>query len=201
MESEKEPEKERSPDVVRPFRASIVRQDQAAQHVSPMLDAAKASRRPADAQSETARGIDPEAYDESPTALYIYRLRRGDDEHVGVVGDVTTEAFVDGTVRGHEAVQPDRVDALVDHFASAAVRSELVALLHEIGTRGPRCDRREPAQRPADPVHRAGRLGADRVAGLRARGARAVRGAEPRGPLRRRRTPSRRRQPQGLGAR
>jgi uncharacterized protein (DUF1015 family) len=128
-----EPEKERRTSVVRPFRASIVRQDQAAQHVSPMLDALQASRRPVDAQSETSPGIDPDAYDESPAALYIYRLRRGDDEHVGVVGDVTTVAFVDGTVRGHEAVQPARVDALVDHFASAAVRSELVALLHRSG--------------------------------------------------------------------
>ena len=65
--------------------------------------------------------------------MYVYRLRRGDDEHLGVVGDVSAEAFVDGRVRGHEAVQPDRVAALVDHFASAAVRSELVALLHRSG--------------------------------------------------------------------
>ena len=109
--------------VVRPFRALIVRQELAAENVSQMMDALPASQR-------RSRPIDTDAYRESGAALYIYRLRRGHEQHVGVVGDVSAEAFTDGWVRGHEAVQPDRVEALVDHFSSAAVRSELVALLH-----------------------------------------------------------------------
>ncbi len=112
--------------VVRPFRALIVRQECAAQNVSQMIDALPASR-------HRSRPIDPDAYEESEAALYLYRLERGDERHVGVVGEVSAQAFVDGRVRGHEAVQPDRVEALVDHFASAEVRSELVALLHRSG--------------------------------------------------------------------
>lgn len=118
--------------VVRPFHTLIVRQECAAQNVSQMTDALPASERPLHlaAHPGPAKLLDPDAYDEWGPALYIYRLRRGHEEHVGVVGDVSAEAFVDGRVRGHEAVQPDRVKALVDHYASAAVRSELVALLH-----------------------------------------------------------------------
>lgn len=120
--------------IVRPFRASIVRQESAAQNISPMLDALPASERPArDARPGTIRPIDPDDYVESPAALYVYRLQRGDQQHVGVVADVRPEAFVDGQVRGHEGVQPDRVEGLVHHFSSAAVRSELVALLHASG--------------------------------------------------------------------
>lgn len=121
--------------VVRPFRARIVRQDTAAQNVSRMFDALPAHERPSEpgARPEPSRVINLDDYDESPAALYVYRLRRGDQRHVGVVGEVICEAFLDGQVRGHEAVQPDRVEALVDHLASAAVRSELVALLHRSG--------------------------------------------------------------------
>ncbi|MET0998497.1 MAG: DUF1015 family protein [Marmoricola sp.] len=112
--------------VVRPFRALVVRQESAAENVSRMFDALPASER-------RARVVDTGGYDECAAALYVYRLRRGDDQHVSVVGEVSTEAFVDGRVRGHEAVQPDRVTALVDHYSSATVRSELVALLHRTG--------------------------------------------------------------------
>jgi uncharacterized protein (DUF1015 family) len=121
--------------VVRPFRARIVRQECAAQTVSPMFDALQPAERALalDARRGRPCGIDPDAYDESATALFVYRLRRGDAEHVGVVGEVSAEAFVDGRVRGHEAVQPDRVEALVHRFAGAPARSELVALLHRAG--------------------------------------------------------------------
>ncbi len=112
--------------MVRPFRALVVRQESAAENVSRMFDALPASER-------KARVVDTGAYDESAAALYVYRLRRGEDQHVSVVGEVSTEAFIDGRVRGHEAVQPERVSALVDHYSSAAVRSELVALLHRSG--------------------------------------------------------------------
>ncbi len=121
-------------EVVRPFRARIVRQECAAQNVSPMLETLSA-KRPADpdARQGPSGVISFDDYHAAAAALYIYRLRRGDDQHVGVVGDVRAQAFVDGQVRGHEAVQPDRVEDLVNHFASAAVRSELVALLHRPG--------------------------------------------------------------------
>ncbi len=112
--------------VVRPFRALVIRQESAAENVSQMFDALPASER-------RARVVDTGAYEESAAALYVYRLRRGHDQHVSVVGEVSTEAFIDGRVRGHEAVQPERVAALVDHYSSATVRSELVALLHRSG--------------------------------------------------------------------
>ncbi len=120
---------------VRPVRAWIVRQERAAENVSQMLDARPAAERHVDSPPpvQPQRVVDSEAYDGPASAMFVYRLRRGDAEHVGVVGDVSAEAFVDGRVRGHEAVQPDRVEGLVQHFASAVVRSELVALLHHTG--------------------------------------------------------------------
>ncbi len=118
--------------VVRPFRAWVVRQESAAQNVSQMLDALPAAERLAalDEHRGPPREIDSHAYDESAPALYVYRLQRGADQHVGVVADVSARAFVDGQVRGHEAVQPERVEGLVDHITAAGARSELVALLH-----------------------------------------------------------------------
>ena len=113
--------------VVRPFAAGIVRQDRAEQNVSAMYDALPASER------KRSGGIDPAAYDGAAAGLYVYRLQRGDQVHTGVVADVSAEAFGDGRVRGHESVQPVRVAALVDHFAMAGVRTELVALLHADG--------------------------------------------------------------------
>jgi uncharacterized protein (DUF1015 family) len=116
-------------DAVRPLRCRVVRQECAARVVRPLLDplAATGAQRPA------APGSDPDAYAEEPTALYVYRLRDGVDEHVGVVCDVRAEAFVSGQVRGHESVQPDRLEALVRHYATAPARSEPVALLHAAG--------------------------------------------------------------------
>ncbi len=119
--------------VVRPLAGRVVRPDRAAEYVSRMLDALPPSERTSDtaASAGPPRVFNPDAYDESPPALYVYRLARDGEEHIGVVAEVDPEAFVDGQVRGHEAVQPERVAALVDHFTSVAVRSELVALLHE----------------------------------------------------------------------
>jgi D-3-phosphoglycerate dehydrogenase len=130
-----EGETDGSPSAVRPLRARIIRQEGAAEHVSQMLDALPPSERSSDSRAHAGppREFDPGAYDDGPAGLYLYRLRRGDEVHLGVVGDVSAEAFVDGQVRGHEAVQADRVQALVQHFSSAAVRSELVALLHRFG--------------------------------------------------------------------
>ena len=118
--------------VVRPLAARVVRQGYAADNVFRMLDTLPAAERPGAVEARTGalRTVAEDAYAPTDTAFYVYRLRRGDDEHVGVVGEVGHEAFLDRRVRGHEAVQPRRVEGLVEHFSSAAVRSELVALLH-----------------------------------------------------------------------
>ena len=113
------------PDAVRPFEARVVRQEWAADTVAPMVDALSlGERRP-------AGGAPAAAYEESPRALYAYRIRRGSAEHLGVIADVRLSAFATGGVRGHEAVEPHRVDALVRHYAEQPARSEPVALLHD----------------------------------------------------------------------
>lgn len=63
-------------------------------------------------------------------ALYLYRLRTPDHQQTGLVAEVPVSAFTDGSVRGHEAVQPDRVEALVRHHDAVAGRSALVALMY-----------------------------------------------------------------------
>jgi uncharacterized protein (DUF1015 family) len=120
---------------VRPLAARVVRQAYAAEKVSRMLDTLPAAERPGavEARLGVLRTVTDEAYAPAGTAFYVYRLRRGDAEHVGLVGEVGHEAFLDGRVRGHEAVQPRRVEGLVEHFTSTAVRTELVALLHRPG--------------------------------------------------------------------
>jgi uncharacterized protein (DUF1015 family) len=110
--------------VVRPFEARVVRQEWAAQAVTPMVDALS----PGEHRSPAHTPAD--AYDEVAPALYVYRMRRG-SEHLGVVADVRLEAFASGAVRGHESVDPHRVDALVRYYAEHPTRSEPVALLHD----------------------------------------------------------------------
>lgn len=110
--------------IVRPFASRVVRQEWAGRAVMPMVDAADQVARPDGA------GVPAAAYEESPRALFVYRMRSGSDDHVGVVADVRLDAFVNGGVRGHESVEPDRVEALVRHYTEVPARSELVALLH-----------------------------------------------------------------------
>ena len=107
---------------VRPFEARVVRQEWAARAVTPMVDALGEHRPPTP--------VPATAYEASPHALYVYRMRRGDDDHVGVVADVRLDAFAGGGIRGHESVDPQRVDALVRYYADLPTRSEPVALLH-----------------------------------------------------------------------
>lgn len=114
--------------VVRPFRSRLVRQDRAADVVTPMLDSLDAPL-----PEQVQRGVDPDAYDDVTDSLYVYRQQRGTDVHVGVVCDVHHGAFDTGQVRGHESVHPDRVEALMRHFATTPARPELVALLHRAG--------------------------------------------------------------------
>jgi uncharacterized protein (DUF1015 family) len=77
--------------------------------------------------------IDPAAYDASAAALYVYRQRGDGGSHTGVVCEVAIEAFVDGRVRGHEAVDTRRVEALVRHHATTTAPPALVTLLHREG--------------------------------------------------------------------
>ena len=53
--------------------------------------------------------------------------------YTGVVCEVAVRAFVDGQVRGHEAVQAQRVESLVRHHATTDAPPALVALLHHAG--------------------------------------------------------------------
>jgi hypothetical protein len=97
--------------VVRPFESRVVRQEWAAQAVAPMVDALGQG-------VQQRRALLPaEAYEDSPAAFYVYRMRDGSVDHVGVVADVRLDAFASGGVRGHESVDPHRVDALVRYYA------------------------------------------------------------------------------------
>lgn len=114
--------------LVRPAALRVVRRESAARHVTPMTDALVA-----DGGHDAAHAATADDYLAATRAVWVYRLRCGPDEHVGVVADVSVRGFADGRVRGHEAVSADRVEGLVEHFASAPRRTELVALLHDAG--------------------------------------------------------------------
>jgi D-3-phosphoglycerate dehydrogenase len=114
--------------VVRPFPARVVRPEWARRLVIGL------SELPEDTGTlPPVAPVDPSSYDESDAALYVYRQERGDLSCVGVVCDVSVRAFVGGQVRGHEAVQAQRVESLVHHHATTDAPPALVALLHEAG--------------------------------------------------------------------
>jgi len=115
----------RSTDVVRPFPGWLVRAEAAAEEVDAMSEVAAARSAP--------RAVSPDAYEPMPPALYVYRQSTPHGEHIGIVCEITPEAFLDGRVRGHESVQPDRVDALARYLATVPQRVELVSTLHRAG--------------------------------------------------------------------
>ncbi len=112
--------------VVRPLKASLVRPDWAARAVVPMVDGLEEGDR-------HRSPVPPTAYEDSPPAFYAYRIRHGTRDHLGLVADVRVDAFASGGIRGHEAVDPRRVDALVRHYSKTPAHSEPVALLHPFG--------------------------------------------------------------------
>jgi uncharacterized protein (DUF1015 family) len=111
---------------VRPSDAWLVRAEAAGVEVTAMSEVAVAAR-------AVPRAVRPEAYEPMSPALYVYRQRTPHADHVGIVCDITPEAFLDGRVRGHESVQPDRVDALARHLTTTPQRVELVSTLHRAG--------------------------------------------------------------------
>ena len=131
--------------VVSPMHDALSREERAAILAERPYSWLHVSRTPDDAMN--GEDVDPEALDEANAAeldrlldaglfeefpepaLYVYRLRSGDHEQTGIVGEVPPQAFVDGRVLGHEGVQPERVDALGLHLARLGARSTLVALM------------------------------------------------------------------------
>jgi uncharacterized protein (DUF1015 family) len=111
-------------EIIRPAQTRVVRQEWADRAAAPMVDARVQVQDGHDAD------VPETAYQESVRALYVYRMRRGSDVHDAVVADVRLDAFADGRVRGHESVQPRRVELLVEYYAGLPSRSEPVALLH-----------------------------------------------------------------------
>lgn len=114
--------------IVRPFPARVVHQDWAWRAVTALSDSLDESG------TDPARvALDPTAYADSAAALYVYRQHRDDASHTGVVCAVAIQAFVNGRVRGHEAVHKERVEALVRHGATTTAPPALVTLLHRAG--------------------------------------------------------------------
>ena len=138
-----------------PFPAYVVRPEWAPRVVSQMHDALTpeeraaimaanpdsylhVTRRPAEASvldephgAEALRRLmDADAFRSFPKpALYLYRLDSPGRSQTGVVAEVPVRAFAAGEVRGHEAVESERVAALVQHFEEVPARSDLVALM------------------------------------------------------------------------
>jgi uncharacterized protein (DUF1015 family) len=109
--------------LVRPFPALVVRAEWAHRLVTGL------SELPEDTGTlPPVAPPDPRTYDAVGPALYVYRQ----GGHTGIVGDVDVRGFVDGRVRGHEAVQSQRVESLVKHLETDAAPA-LVALLHHAG--------------------------------------------------------------------
>ena len=111
---------------VRPFAGWLVRAEAAPAEVAAMSEVAVAAR-------EAPRPVHPGAYEPVAPALHVYRQRTPHGDHTGIVCDIAPEAFLAGRVRGHEAVQPERVDALARYLVTAPQRVELVSTLHRAG--------------------------------------------------------------------
>jgi uncharacterized protein (DUF1015 family) len=115
--------------IVRLFPARVVRQEWARRTVGSLAESVDES-----GIDLYGVSIDPAAYEESPVALYVYRQSSANAAHVGIVCEVSVEALADGRVRGHEAVHPQRVEALIWHHQRTANGTPaLVSLIHREG--------------------------------------------------------------------
>jgi uncharacterized protein (DUF1015 family) len=114
--------------LVRPFPARIVRSEWARRLVTGLAEL------PEDTGTLPPVGPpDPAAYDVAGPAVYVYRQVRDGVPYTGVVCEISVPAFTSGQVRGHEAVQAQRVESLVKHHENTEVPTALVALLHHAG--------------------------------------------------------------------
>ena len=111
---------------VRPFAGWLVRDEAAAEEIGTMSEIAGGGQ-------SALRAVRPDAFEAMPPALYVYRQTTPQGAHIGIVCDVTPEAFLDGRVRGHESVQPSRVHGLARYLATMPQRVELVSTLHRSG--------------------------------------------------------------------
>jgi uncharacterized protein (DUF1015 family) len=110
----------------RPFAGWLVRDEAAAEEIGTMSEIAGAGQ-------SALRAVRPAAFEPMAPALYVYRQSTTHGEHIGIVCDVTPGAFLDGRVRGHESVQPNRVEGLARYLATRPQRVELVSTLHRPG--------------------------------------------------------------------
>lgn len=65
-----------------------------------------------------------------PASFYLYRQRSNDHEQTAIVGGVATSDFLDGQVKLHENVRPERASHLGRHFDVVGVQSSPIALAH-----------------------------------------------------------------------
>lgn len=84
----------------------------------------------ADGVAALDRLLDAGAFRSFPEAdLFVYRIDVEGSAHAGLVAEVPVEAFKSGDVRGHEDVEPDRVEALSLHLEGVGASSDPVALM------------------------------------------------------------------------
>ncbi|MEZ5092822.1 DUF1015 family protein [Nocardioides sp.] len=119
---------------VRPLDGRVVRQDHATRTVRAMTESQDDS-----GVDLYQVAVDLAAYDDPPPALYVYRQTLGDATYTGVVCDVAVRAIAEGQVRGHEAVERLRVEALIWHHSRTHGPPALVKLLHVAGPAYSRC--------------------------------------------------------------
>ena len=98
------------------------------------------------------RLLEKGAFRELPEpSLFVYRIEADGSPHTGLVADVPVEAFKSGDVRGHEDVEPERVEALSLYLEGVGTSSDPVALMfrpnHEVRRLFEEVERHEPIVR------------------------------------------------------
>jgi uncharacterized protein (DUF1015 family) len=85
----------------------------------------------AEARAALSRLLEADAFRSFPEpGCFAYRLAAAGHVQTGVVAEVPVAAFESGDVRGHEDVDPARVEALRLHFEGVPARSDPVAIMY-----------------------------------------------------------------------
>ena len=138
-----------------PISAHLVAPEHAARVVSPPYDALDAQARAARAASQPdsfltalpSDAVDVETLEGNRRAvqrllgearfgplrsglLVVLELHDGDRCLTAVIGDVDVAAYLDGRIRPHEHVRPDRVDQLASYLDEVRIASSPVCVLH-----------------------------------------------------------------------